>query len=99
MASRSQKLGPGYFWSNANSFAQLAGPFDTTIVTVVGVTVQVDKSRDGNTTAVSISPGLGLGFAKLTTNTFATTESPTGTRCGTSAFSQASSAGRSGSVK
>jgi hypothetical protein len=62
----------------------------TSILGVIGVALALDRSREGNTTVVSVSPGLGLGFATLTTNTFATAESPTAPRCPNSAIIPAS---------
>jgi hypothetical protein len=68
------------FYSNADSFAELQGPFDTLLITAAALNIQVDTSTDpktGKTTyVVSLSPGFGLGFATLRTNTPATTDSP-----------------------
>jgi RHS repeat-associated protein len=68
------------FYSNADSFAELQGPFDTLLITAAAINIQVDTSTDpktGKTTyVVSLSPGFGLGFATLRTNTPATTDSP-----------------------
>ena len=67
------------FYSNADSFAELQSPSDTLLITAAAINIQIDTSTDpktGNTTRVfSLSPGFGLGFATLKTNTPVTTDS------------------------
>jgi RHS repeat-associated protein len=67
------KLGPGIFFSNADSFAELSGKFETTIIAAAIVNIQYDTATDpatGKTTRVlSLAPGIGAGYATLNTFT------------------------------
>jgi len=64
------KLGPGFFLSNANAFADFKGTATTTTLAIGVVGVQIDKS--GGTFAISLSPALGVGVAQFKTVTPAT---------------------------
>lgn len=59
--------GFGAFFSNANTFSDLSGPFTTTQVTLLVVNLEVATS--GNTFIFSASTGVGLGLARFTTLT------------------------------
>jgi len=66
------KLGPGLFVSNATSFSELQGPFQTTILALPGLFIQYDWSRDPTGRLVFVlsgSLGFGLGIAQLETYT------------------------------
>lgn len=59
--------GLGMFFSNANSFSKLKGPFKTTQLTLLVVTIEFATS--GDTYVFSGSAGLGLSLAQFTTTT------------------------------
>lgn len=77
---------PGGFYSNAKSFSQLEGEFETVLLTAGFFTIQIDHSLDGqNVYVVSLAPGFGGALAAYKTFTprSLTWEAPGGVgRCG-----------------
>jgi hypothetical protein len=62
--------GGGVFWSNAKSFADLKGTFETTIIsTPWGVGVEIDKSGPTYIVSITGGKGLGAGIFHFKTNT------------------------------
>jgi RHS repeat-associated protein len=65
------KLGYGFMYSNADSFAQLTGAADTTLVALGPIGFQYDVSTDAATGRtirnIGVSPALGLGIARFST--------------------------------
>jgi RHS repeat-associated protein len=62
--------GGGLFWSNAESFAELAGTFETTIIsTPWGVGLEIDKSGSTYVGALTVGKGWGFGILHFKTNT------------------------------
>ena len=65
------KLGYGFMYSDADSFAQLAGAADTTLIALCPIGFQYDSSTDvatGRTMrSFGVSPALGLGIARFST--------------------------------
>jgi RHS repeat-associated protein len=61
--------GAGGFWSNAVSFKDLAGPFETTIIATPLVGIEIDKSGDTYVVSVTAGKGWGGGIFHLKTNT------------------------------
>jgi len=65
-------FGPGIFWSNAEDFKQLEGPFDTTIIATPIGSLQWDKAVGDTTVKLTASPGpSGLGIFHFKTTTIA----------------------------
>ncbi len=67
------KLGPGIFYSNAESFGQLQGPSTTTIIAAGPINIQTDQSTDPTTGKItyvtSVGLGVGLGVARISSVT------------------------------
>jgi RHS repeat-associated protein len=65
------KLGYGFMYSNADSFAQLTGAADTTLIALGPIGFQYDVSTDAATGRTirnfGVSPALGLGIARFST--------------------------------
>jgi hypothetical protein len=65
------KLGLGFMYSNADSFGQLTGQADTTIIALGTIGIQYDVSTDPATgkiiRSIGLSPALGLGIARFST--------------------------------
>jgi RHS repeat-associated protein len=63
------KIGPGFLLSNASSFSEFntGTPTTTTLYTIGILTLQADEA--GGTFAFSVSPALGLGYARYRTGT------------------------------
>ena len=59
--------GLGAFFSNANTFSELSGPFTTTQLTLLIVSLELSTS--GDTFVFSTGFGAGLGIARFTTTT------------------------------
>lgn len=77
---------PGGFYSNAKSFSQLEGEFETVLLTAGFFTIQIDHSLGGqNVYVVSLAPGFGGALAAYKTFTprSLTWDAPGGVgRCG-----------------
>jgi RHS repeat-associated protein len=61
--------GPGLFYSNAATYADLRGPFDTTIIATPIITIQYDSAVGDATRVFSFSGPSGLGIFHFRTTT------------------------------